>query len=263
MSKESGGPGDQYSRVEYRRLIAWQRRIERESPYLLSLLDRAPDRSVLDLGCGTGEHTAFFAQRGARAVGLDRSESMIEAAQEHESRGDGRFVLGDALSAHPVLPDEPPFGLAICLGNMLPHVQEDDELDTLLASAHSLLLPGGLLLVQLLNYERILSQDIRHLPVNMRAGDDDRTEIVFLRLMKDAGGGRILFFPTTLELQHDAEEPVTVRGTRRVPLRAWTPADLTPRFASAGFDAALHGDMHGGPYEASSSHDLVLVATRT
>ena len=73
------------------------RRIEREGPFLRRLLDAAPDRSVLDLGCGTGEHTAFFADEGARAVGVDRSEAMLTAARDHEAAGRGRFLEGDLL----------------------------------------------------------------------------------------------------------------------------------------------------------------------
>ena len=48
MSQEPRGPGDPYSRVEYRRVIAWDRRIAREGPFLRRLLQSAPDRSVLD-----------------------------------------------------------------------------------------------------------------------------------------------------------------------------------------------------------------------
>ena len=69
MTETPHRPDDPYSRVNYRRLIAWEPRITREAPFLLSLLDRAPDRSVIDLGCGTGEHVAFFADADVRAVG--------------------------------------------------------------------------------------------------------------------------------------------------------------------------------------------------
>ncbi|MDJ0521972.1 MAG: class I SAM-dependent methyltransferase [Planctomycetota bacterium] len=261
---EPQGPSpadDPYSRAAYRRMIAWERRIEREGPLLMRLLDEGPDRSVLDLGCGTGEHVAFLARAGARAVGLDRSESMIEAARDHESRGEGRFVLGDALAADDVLADEAPFGLALCLGNMLPHVLEDDELARFVTAVRDRLAPGGRLLLQILNYERIVSGDVRALPVNVRAGEDDE-EIVFVRLMRPLEGGRILFFPTTLTLDADSEEPVAVRTTRRVELRAWTAGDLTACFEDHGFEVQLHGDMQGGPYEADASHDLVVIVRR-
>jgi glycine/sarcosine N-methyltransferase len=261
MTKEAGRPDDPYSRAEYRRLIAWERRIAREAPFLEGLLARAPDRSVVDIGCGSGEHTAFFARLGCRAVGLDRSEAMIEAAREHEARGEGRFVLGDVIEGVPALEAEPPFGLCLCLGNMLPHVEGDAELARFVHAVRRLLAPGGLFLLQILNYVRIVEGGIRALPVNVRAGEGDE-EIVFLRLMTPQPDGRILFFPTTLTLDADSEEPVAVRTTRRVPLRAWTAEDLRPRFEDAGFAVRLHGDMQGGAYEPEGSTDLVLVAVR-
>lgn len=38
-------------------------------------------RRLLDLGCGTGSHALTFATRGYDVVGVDRSDSMIAAAQ--------------------------------------------------------------------------------------------------------------------------------------------------------------------------------------
>lgn len=260
--KAGGRPDDPYSRAQYRKLIAWERRIEREAPFLTALLSRAPDPSVLDLGCGTGEHTAWFAQQGARAVGLDSSESMIASARDHEARGHGRFVLGDALDAPAALPTEAPFGVALCLGNMLPHVREDDELAAFIRSVRGLLAPGGCLLLQLLNYAKLLRAEVNALPVNVRPGENEDERIVFVRLMAGQSGGRVLFFPTTLTLDLASEEPVQVHTSRRVALRAWDATQLRAAFEAMDFEVALHGDMQGGPYDELQSHDLVLVATR-
>jgi SAM-dependent methyltransferase len=262
MSDDPNRPDDPYSRVNYRRLIAWEKRIAREGPFLLSLLDRAPERSVIDIGCGTGEHVAFFAAAGARAVGLDRSETMLEAARDHEVADRGRFVLGDAIEARAALEDESPFGLAICLGNMLPHMEERAELSRFFATLHEILRPGGMFLIQLLNYEGFLATGKRALPVNVRPGDDGK-EIVFVRLMTPADDGRLLFFPATLELDPEADTPLTVTMSRRVELRAWTRADLAPALAAAGFEVAFHGDVTGGAFVLDDSPDLVVVATRS
>jgi SAM-dependent methyltransferase len=56
---------------------------------------RGPIRSVLDLGCGTGNHAIPLSQRGYEVVGVDRSESMLVHAQRkiaHHSRN-GRLVV--------------------------------------------------------------------------------------------------------------------------------------------------------------------------
>ena len=262
---DGGRPDDPYSRAQYRKLIAWGKRIEREGPFLASLLDGAPDRSVLDLGCGSGEHTAWFAKEGARAVGLDSSEAMIESAKDHEAAGHGRFVLGDALDPRAALPSERAFGLALCLGNMLPHVRTDDELAAFVRGARAMLLPGGRLLLQILNYARLLEDEVNVLPVNIRAGEHEGERIVFMRLMAKEGEHGVLFFPTTLTLDlANEEEPVAVHTTRRVPLRAWDAASLTRAFEAEDFRVTLLGAMNEKrPYDAEASHDLVLVAERS
>lgn len=259
----AGETRDPYSRVEYRRLVAWPARLERERPLLESLLDHGPDRSVIDLGCGTGEHVAFLAELGARAVGLDRSASMLAAAREHEAAGRGRFVEGDLRDAPAALGGEPGFGLALCLGNVLPHLLELEDLRAFARSAADILVPGGRLLLQILDYEGILARGDRHLPVNLREGADEGTELVFLRLLAPGPEDRLLFFPTTLVLDPEAEEPVRVHASRRVELRPWTSAELVPVLEDAGFTVERFGDVHRTPFEPGASADLVIVATRS
>jgi SAM-dependent methyltransferase len=56
--------------------------------------------AVLDLGCGTGEHTLMAAERGLPATGVDVAPTAIAKARAKASqRGlDARFLLQDALT---------------------------------------------------------------------------------------------------------------------------------------------------------------------
>ena len=57
-----------------------------EIPALLSLMPDLRGKSVLDLGCGFGEHCKMFVERGAeRVVGIDISEKMLEVAARENS----------------------------------------------------------------------------------------------------------------------------------------------------------------------------------
>jgi SAM-dependent methyltransferase len=54
-----------------------------------ALLDPQPGELILDVGCGDGALTEKIAAAGARAIGLDASEEMVEAAR---ARGVDAFV---------------------------------------------------------------------------------------------------------------------------------------------------------------------------
>lgn len=74
--------------------------IGRPQPAFIVLADAgALTGSVLDAGCGTGEHTILAAGRGARAVGIDVSPLAIETARRKAAaRGvEASFEVFDAL----------------------------------------------------------------------------------------------------------------------------------------------------------------------
>ncbi|GAA4234142.1 methyltransferase domain-containing protein [Actinomadura meridiana] len=60
------------------------------------LLGVAPDAAVVDVGCGAGRAVAEMAERGARAVGVDPDERMIEVGRERWPAAE--FRLADAYT---------------------------------------------------------------------------------------------------------------------------------------------------------------------
>ena len=55
---------------------------------------------MVDFGCGSGENSLLLARRGARVVGVDISESLIELARRRLAvnglAGAAQFVVGSA-----------------------------------------------------------------------------------------------------------------------------------------------------------------------
>jgi SAM-dependent methyltransferase len=253
MSAES----DSYSRVDYRRLIAWPRRIEREGPLLEKVLSSGPSKRLLDLGCGSGEHSRFLASLGFQVVGIDSSPSMIVRARELPPAPGLTFIEGDIRRVDTLL--EGSFGGALCLGNTLPHLRAPEDLAHLFFGLRRRLSAGAPLLLQILNYERIFLRGERYLPLNFRCEGDE--EIVFLRLMEPLDDGDVLFYPSTLRLVAEADPPLRVESSQRVRLRGWRPAELEAVLDEAGFeDRTLHGGFDERPFEALDSTDLIVLA---
>jgi len=265
VNDDAGRPADKqrddaYSRVDYRRLVAWPERIEREWPFLRRVLGTRG--RVLDLGCGTGEHSRFLASHGFEVVGIDASPSMLEKATEAPLPGNLRFVEGDIEDVDRLA--DGMFDGALCLGNTLPHVDTQASLQRLLAGLASRLRPGAPFLVQILNYERILGTRQRFLPLNFRAGDGPGEEIVFLRLMTPHGDGSVMFSPCTLRYRPGGDPPLEVVSARNVPLRGWRRPELEALLDAAGFrERRVYGTVGDIPYSATDSTDLVIVTARS
>jgi SAM-dependent methyltransferase len=72
---------------------------ERLVAFLSEVLGLGPGSSVLDVACGSGEHTRGLARRGVRGVGLDIAPSLVahcrERAEEAGLTGLVRYVEGD------------------------------------------------------------------------------------------------------------------------------------------------------------------------
>jgi SAM-dependent methyltransferase len=249
-------PNDPYSRLSYRRLIAWPARIQREAPFLREVLGGAPSKRLLDLGCGTGEHARFLAEEGFEVTGVDASEAQLSQARE---AGPGPvFAKGDLAELAAAVTG--PFGGAIALGNGLPHLFPV-EMVRFLADLAGLLLPGAPVLFQLLNYDRILDQRVTSLPLNVR--EDDAERVVFLRLMDPRPDGTVLFNPTTLSWRPGEEPPVEVVTGKNVVLKGWRRAELEAALAIAGFRVEeVFGGMKRESWDAAASSDTVVLARR-
>lgn len=263
---DAPGPrtADPYSRLDYRRMVRWEKRREREWPLLSEVLGTAPLKRALDLGCGTGEHARLLAEHGWEVVGLDRSETMISKAREAGEPEGVRFVVGELQSVGD-LAVTGPFGAAICLGNTLPHLTGEEDLEALATGLARVLAPGAPVLFQLLNYDRVFERGERHLPLNFRRPPEgEEGEVVFLRLMTPRPDGTVLFTPSTLRYTPAAEEPLQVVGSKTVELRGWRRGQLTEALEAAGFgEIRVWGSVDKEAFEPTGSRDLVLAARRS
>jgi trans-aconitate methyltransferase len=62
---------------------------------LIGLLDPKPGETILDLGCGDGVLSAEIQRLGAKVIGIDQAEAMVEAARKLGI--DARLMDGQAL----------------------------------------------------------------------------------------------------------------------------------------------------------------------
>ena len=118
-------------------------------------------RKVLDAACGTGLHAIALSKLGVEAKGIDLSAKMIQQAKVNAQsmRVNTEFQVLPLKNVHSLVNNL--FDSILFLGNSLPHIISTDELFQILNAFAQILKPEGTLIIQLLNYEKILKQKER------------------------------------------------------------------------------------------------------
>jgi SAM-dependent methyltransferase len=105
------------------------------------------NRTLLDIGSGTGHHVAAFAKKGIKATGVDMSKAMVEKAKENYP--DSEFIQGDALDTMLFTPGS--FTHITCLYFTIYYIEDKRRL---LSNCIEWLMPGGFLILHLVDREK-------------------------------------------------------------------------------------------------------------
>jgi SAM-dependent methyltransferase len=233
-------------------MVDWDTRLANEAPFFQWVFGRVEARRVVDVACGTGRHAGMFASWGIDVVGLDASQEMIAAARR-ENPGP-TFEVADFLSAPRAAPG--PFDVVVCIGNSLPHLTSAAEVGQALAGFASMLRPGGALVVQDRNVDRMYAKGETLLGPSARTVGG--AEYVFVRLY-DLEADRMRLTIVTLVREAGAWR-AAADSTALIPLFA---DKLVPMVTAAGFaQVETYGAYDRRPYEPTGSVDLTLVAIR-
>jgi cyclopropane fatty-acyl-phospholipid synthase-like methyltransferase len=130
-------PGKDRFQQAYEGTAPWE--IGKPQPVFVDAAEQITG-SILDAGCGTGENSLFFAQRGHQTTGIDFLEHPIaEAKGKAQERGlPATFIVMDALH----LVDIPEvFDSVIDCG--LFHVFSDEDRARYVGGLTSVVKPGG------------------------------------------------------------------------------------------------------------------------
>jgi glycine/sarcosine N-methyltransferase len=139
-------------------LIGWEGREKGESGFFQRMLTVHDARTVLDCACGTGFHSVTLARDGFEVTASDGSANML--AQTVENAEDYGVKLADAEVADWLHLHEKfgpaKFDALVCLGNAFTHLFDHELRREALRSMYSVVKPGGLVMIDHRNYDRML-----------------------------------------------------------------------------------------------------------
>lgn len=208
-------------------------------------------KRVLDVGCGTGTLSLALAKLGFSCVGLDLEPAMIAVARDNAKtmKVDAQFETADMGRVDATWP-VPQCEAIVCLGNTLVHLPTDAVVGALRGFAQHLP-PGGKLVVQILNYDRILDLRVTSLPFI------DNDHLTFARTYGFESVPSYLAFNTELVVKATGQK---LENTE--PLYPLRPHELETLAREAGFDdVQLFGGFDRNAL-SGRSYACVLLAAR-
>jgi len=143
-------------------------RLEHEIPDLLKVFTQNEVKTILDIGCGTGDHAIDFAKRGFEVVGIDRSKEMIREANRRkqvlskEATARLKFYCSDLEGFIPKI--KTTFDAVLFMGNTISHNPYNYK--DLIKEASQKLSDHGVMIFQITNFDKILKTKNRILGFN-------------------------------------------------------------------------------------------------
>ena len=254
---------DQFA-SDYDRFVNWDNRLAFEIPLIEKILAEVKKPAgeplqILDAACGTGMHALALAKAGHQVVGADFSREMIKKAKLNaesahlelplETAGFGMLasMFGDAR-----------FDAVLCLGNSLPHLVEESDLESALKDFFTCLKPGGLLLIQNRNFDAVMIKKDRWMePQAFQEGD---AEWIFERFYDFNSDGTIGFNIVNLHRKGSAAWTSEVVSTL---LKPQLKDDLQAKVTAAGFSQVVsYGSLGRDPFDAQISGNLIIIARK-
>ncbi len=251
--------------ASYDYFVNWDERLTYELPFLetqLRSLGASPTQiRVMDSACGTGHHAIALAKIGFQMAGSDLFPQMVSLAEINARSADANVVFRTAGfgSITDTFGQPGEFDAVLCLGNSLPHVASEDELGRALGDFCNLLRPGGMLVLQMRNFDLVMGQKKRWMePQTVTNGG---TERLFLRFYDFEPDGKIQFNIISLNRKAHSTWHTQLTSTHLFPIYFEV---LQNNLLSLGFnEIRLYGNLAGEPFAPDSSGDLVLVARKS
>lgn len=153
------------------------------------------NRSVLDIGCGTGDLAIAFADMGLQVIGIDTDEKMLCKAREKINKDNPVSFIGMDMKRVTEHFNIPLFDIVLCFGNTLVHLTSLPEIDNFCKQVKKILKDDGAFLFQILNYDHILDHNIKSLPLI------ENNTITFERYYEYDGINNLIEFRTVLTVK--------------------------------------------------------------
>ena len=200
------------------------------------------NKCLLEAGCGTGSLPLGLSDYGLSITGIDYDSEMVSKANEKcESKSNITIRFLDMRKLTETF-QKNSFNTIICFGNTLVHLTNPSDIYSFIDQSSQMLTEDGVLLMQIINYDRILDNNIMSLPTI------ENDNIKFQRMYEYESSSGLIRFSTMLTIK--SLNRIINNKVKLYPLRK---AELTSYLKKAGFKGVhYYSDFKKSPPDINS-----------
>ena len=197
---------------------------------------------LLDVGCSDGRVALEMTsdKYNCTVTGIDLSDDLLSIANQLASnKSNLNFIKLDMLNVNDHF-EKSSFDGVYCIGNTLVHLLKESEIEMTLKGFWNILKPNGKIVVQILNYDMIMNEKLKQLPLI-------ENEVVKFERHYHYEAAHIRF-EATLTDKTSQTKPVT-SDTKLYPLRKSVLFELLTHIGYK--DVQFYSGFNGEAYDSS------------
>jgi len=236
--------------VFYDEMINFDNSLTERTDFFKTFLASKNISTAADVGCGSGLDSIALASLGCQVTGFDSSPVMIKKAGENASGKSAniKFLCCPAAGIPPEFDTH--FDIVVSLGNSIANIPPASIRQTL-SRFMDILKPGGILLLQILNYDKILKE--KRVIINVK-NKENNLIVRFYDYTEDY----IVF--NILRTNSLKPEKGKIYKTILYP---YTSKSLLTSLTDAGFgDINIFGSLGFDEWDEDVSNDIIISAMR-
>lgn len=144
---------------EYNAMIPLEKQVESKEEFFEKFITDEI-KTAADLGAGSGADSIALYKLGLNVVAFEPSEEMVKQAQHNfsDQKVNVEIFNRKLIEIDAALHDH--FDLVVSMGNTFANIGRD-EIETSIKKLIALMKPGGKAIIQILNYDKVLSEQER------------------------------------------------------------------------------------------------------
>jgi SAM-dependent methyltransferase len=227
--------------------VDWQRAVYQQAEALHHLIQTQAGnaQTLLDCTCGIGTQAIGLALQGYTVHATDLSPAAVERARREADSLKARLSFGvaDLLNLSEGVSGS--FEVVLSCDNALAHFLTDEDMQCVLENMASKIASGGILLVSIRDYDRILQEKPRSTLPQVSDRADGRS--ISFQVWDWSGDCRTYMLQHYTVKQNGTDWDTSCRVTQ---LRAWRRAEITLLMREVGLvDIQWHMPADSGYYQ--------------